>query len=127
MFFNLFRRKGFVPSEFFVPVECGGKKFKINVGDIECYKKTQAALAEIQAMQTNLAEIDPATGYDKLLEKMTACIDAFLGYSGATKDALGDKATNFYNCYEFVIYLNAKMIAARLDLNKRKAARYARK
>lgn len=128
MIFNLFGRKAeFVPTDFFVPVDCGGKKFKINVGDLQCYKKTQAALAEIQQMQANLATIDPKTGYDELLEKLTACIDAFLGYAGATKDALGDKANNFYNCYEFVLYLNAKMTAARFDLTKRKAAQYAKK
>lgn len=124
---GLFKHKQeFKPSEFFVPVECGGKKFKINVGDINCFKKTQAAIAEIQAMQANLANIDPAKGYDEILEKMTACIDAFLGYAGATKDALGEKASNFYNCLEFVLFLNAKMTTARLELNKRKAAIYAK-
>lgn len=123
---KLFRNKEFKPSEFVVPVKCGGKKFKINVGDIECYKKTQAAIAEIQAMQANISNIDPKTGYGEILKKMTACIDAFLGYDGATKDALGDKADNFYNCFEFVLFLNAKMTAARLELNKRKAAIYAK-
>ncbi len=124
--FKFFKHKEFKPSEFVVPIECGGKKFKINVGDIECYKKTQAAIAEIQAMQGNIANIDPSKGYDEILAKMTDCIDAFLGYAGATKDALGDKANNFYNCFEFVIFLNAKMTTARLELNKRKAALYAK-
>lgn len=124
--FNLFNRKEFKPSEFFVPVKCRGKKFKINVGDIDCFKKTQAAIADIQAMQANIANIDPNKGYDEILAKMVDCIDAFLGYPGATKDALGEKANNFYNCFEFVIFLNAKMTAARLELNKRKAAIYAK-
>lgn len=124
--FNIFKRKEFRPSEFFVPVNCGGKKFKINVGDIETFKKTQAAIAEIQNMQANIANIDPEKGYDEILAKMVDCIDAFLGYAGATKDALGDKASNFYNCFEFVIYLNGKMTSARLELNKRKAALYAK-
>lgn len=123
---KLFNRSEFKPAEFVVPVKCGGKKFKINVGDIECFKKTQAAIAEIQEMQANIANIDPIKGYDELLVKMTACIDAFLGYTGATKDALGDKAGNFYNCLEFVLFLNAKMTTARLELNKRKAAIYAK-
>ena len=124
---GLFKRnKEFIPSEFVVPVKCGGKKFKINVGDINCFKQTQAAIADIQAMQANIANIDPAKGYDELLAKITACIDCFLGYPGATNDALGDKAKNFYNCFEFVLFLNAKMTAARLELNKRKAAIYAK-
>lgn len=125
--FNIFNRKSFTPSEFVVPVKCGGKKFKINVGDIDSFKKIQAALAEIQSVQEQISKIDPATGYDKVLAKLTACIDAFLGYSGATRDALGDKANNFYNCYELVVYLNARMTAARYALNKRKAAIYAKK